>query len=94
MQEGLSLKDIREFCVEKDAFSCRRHFPRGESCNVASLSTRLRCFARGLHQHDIVRMGQEILKHSDSNRDIIRNVYERENANKKHHKTLIPNSLP
>ena len=38
---SVSLKDRSNFIVEKYAFSCRRHFPHGWSCNVASLSIRL-----------------------------------------------------
>jgi hypothetical protein len=40
LHQGASLKDKREFLVEKDAFSCRRHFRRDASRHVAFLPTR------------------------------------------------------
>jgi hypothetical protein len=39
--QGVRVKDRGVFLVEKSAFSCRRHFPRHDSRDVASLSTRL-----------------------------------------------------
>jgi hypothetical protein len=37
--QGASLKDKREFLVEKYAFSCRRHFPRVGFREIVSLSS-------------------------------------------------------
>jgi hypothetical protein len=39
IRQGVSLKDKRKFLVEKYGFSCRRHFPRLDCRDIASLST-------------------------------------------------------
>jgi hypothetical protein len=39
IRQGASLKDKREFVVEKYGFSCRRYFTLDDSRDIASLST-------------------------------------------------------
>jgi hypothetical protein len=41
IHHGASLKGRDELIMEKHAFSCRRHFPRGKSSDIASVSTHL-----------------------------------------------------
>jgi hypothetical protein len=40
IHHGASLKEMREFLVEKDALSCRWHVPRLDFREIVSLSTR------------------------------------------------------